>query len=531
MKPSTTPLDPESWHHNDANLRRAVQQWNGQLPTLPEGFAERMHERMKAVEVSTSEAKTHEKDTGNGAKTQRASTTPKPSAPQKRSLWPWWSTAAAVVAITAMLLWTRFYSLNDQQALNHHNQQVPLNPTSQQTLSTSDLRSQQALSPNSLKGQQALSPNGLKGQQAHSPGQRPGYQDTNNIRPERAKALTNHQASALTGRENPTNTDPGRRPGLTVTSPFQGVATDKMAQTMNTQDGPSSQAMNTQDKQSSQTSNTQDKPIPHTEDIHVTKQPHPTMVKPDMPPSTHSRKQLAVSLHVSSQLTNGHTNSSDVPALAENASTMKADNYYFLAGNGFTYMNYSSVKAESYTLNNNAVTINNSHHDLPLTVGLTINIPLNERWSAETGFTFTSLRSTFGHGNTQEYRHIHQRISYIGIPVQLQYSFILTRALRLYALGGLQVDFPLSAEQNWQRINNGHTSAEGTEHPSVPVQLSPIGGLGAQLNVTRHLSIFCQPSLQWFIPTSEHDGGPGIQTYRTEHELAFSLPFGLRWTM
>ena len=100
--------------------------------------------------------------------------------------------------------------------------------------------------------------------------------------------------------------------------------------------------------------------------------------------------------------------------------------------------------------------------------------------------------------------------------------------MRLYALAGLQVDFPLSIKQEWQQFTNGRLTKEETTSPFslVPVQFSPIAGLGVQLNVTRHLSVFCQPSVQWFVPASDPVGGSGLQTWRTEHELAFSIPFG-----
>ena len=174
----------------------------------------------------------------------------------------------------------------------------------------------------------------------------------------------------------------------------------------------------------------------------------------------------------------------------------------------------------------------NKHHDLPFTLGLSVNVPLSERWSLESGVTFTSLRSTFDYGNEQSYSHKRQRINYLGIPLLAQYSFISSRAVRLYALAGLQVDFPLSIKQEWQQFTNGRLTKEETTSPFslVPVQFSPIAGLGAQLNVTRHLSVFCQPSVQWFVPASDPVGGSGLQTWRTEHELAFSIPFGLRWT-
>jgi len=260
--------------------------------------------------------------------------------------------------------------------------------------------------------------------------------------------------------------------------------------------------------------------------------PHTTTHQSRANSTEHDSRLLALSLHATGL--GGSMTSADSglgnTSLAAPENTYTTSNYYFLAGNGFTFVNAASVKAASPQPSEPIPAINERHHDLPFSLGLTVNIPLSQRLSLETGTTFTVLRSTFDHGTAQDYRHMRQRITYIGIPLQAQYSLLQTRTLRLYALGGLQVDFPLRAEQTWQHITGGSAEAETTVNPSAPVQLSPIVGLGAQLNITRHLSVFCQPSFQWFVPTSDPDGGSGLETWRTEHELAFSLPLGLRLT-
>ena len=260
--------------------------------------------------------------------------------------------------------------------------------------------------------------------------------------------------------------------------------------------------------------------------------PHTTTHQSRANSTEHDSRLLALSLHATGL--GGCMTSADSglgnTSLAAPENTYTTSNYYFLAGNGFTFVNAASVKAASPQPSEPIPAINERHHDLPFSLGLTVNIPLSQRLSLETGTTFTVLRSTFDHGTAQDYRHMRQRITYIGIPLQAQYSLLQTRTLRLYALGGLQVDFPLRAEQTWQHITGGSAEAETTVNPSAPVQLSPIVGLGAQLNITRHLCVFCQPSFHWFVPTSDPDGGSGLETWRTEHELAFSLPLGLRLT-
>ena len=74
-------------------------------------------------------------------------------------------------------------------------------------------------------------------------------------------------------------------------------------------------------------------------------------------------------------------------------------------------------------------------------------------------------------------------------------------------------------------------TASGSEsrpdtHPTAPVQFAIGGGLGVQYSITRHLGIYAEPQLQWFIPTDSN-----IKTYRTEHPLRFVPSVGLRWTL
>ncbi|MBO4802268.1 MAG: PorT family protein [Bacteroidaceae bacterium] len=466
---------PESWRQSDAALRRALQQRNEGLPSLPAGFNERMKERMAA-----------EKATAAGT-----------SAPQKRRLWPWWSAAAAVAAIAAMLLWPRTNEVENALAEISFQQDV-----------------------------------------AHTQHRRGETE---------AASHFNGGSPATTEDRVPLGT---RQQNLSAVTTAHVPLTDSVltVETTAANEGTTASNEGTTDDNEVTIVPSDKQPAAVTSG----KQSHPVSIpsqpRPTAQPATHSPRLLALSLHTSNLGFGSNGGGNQVLANYRNEDYLWAhdeigvdsrdknayhtNNYYFLAANGFTYSNYVSVNSTSQNFANNAVTIDESHHDLPFTLGLSVNVPLSERWSLESGVTFTSLRSTFDYGNEQSYSHKRQRINYLGVPLLAQYSFISSRAVRLYALAGLQVDFPLSIKQEWQQFTNGRLTKEETTSPFslVPVQFSPIAGLGAQLNVTRHLSVFCQPSVQWYVPASDPVGGSGLQTWRTEHELAFSIPFGLRWT-
>jgi RNA polymerase sigma-70 factor (ECF subfamily) len=48
--------------------------------------------------------------------------------------------------------------------------------------------------------------------------------------------------------------------------------------------------------------------------------------------------------------------------------------------------------------------------------------------------------------------------------------------------------------------------------------------MGIQYDFTPHLGLYMEPSLQYFFAN-----GSDLKTYRTEHPLQLTLPFGIRY--
>ena len=168
------------------------------------------------------------------------------------------------------------------------------------------------------------------------------------------------------------------------------------------------------------------------------------------------------------------------------------------------------------------------HHERPLTLQLSLSRQFNSRWSLSTGLSYTRMKSTFQGGNENTQIHRTQRLHYLGIPLHLHYRLTGGKRWSLYTSGGLQLDIPVSAKLSTQYIYGGpyahlDTSSAVETTINAPWQWSFGIGAGVQYEIVPHLKVYLEPSLNYYIPSSD-----AVETYRTEHPLDLSLPLGIR---
>ena len=200
------------------------------------------------------------------------------------------------------------------------------------------------------------------------------------------------------------------------------------------------------------------------------------------------------------------------------------------------YLNYSpsvSRSAETHSLMNLATlnTITNSvfmetryEHQLPLTIQLQLSRQIGNRLSAETGLSYTRLSSTNTTGGSLAYIEERQRLHYLGIPLRLGYQWYNHAHLSLYTSAGVMLEFPIRGTVDVSHIANGINTFSNKVSLCVPLQWSVSFGLGLQYDLTPHVGLFAEPSLQYFF-----NDGSDLKSYRTEHPFTVTLPIGLRF--
>lgn len=158
------------------------------------------------------------------------------------------------------------------------------------------------------------------------------------------------------------------------------------------------------------------------------------------------------------------------------------------------------------------------HHDRPVALGLTVNYPLNGRWSLQAGLVYTRLDAEFVTVMRQTHLSRKQSLHYVGIPLSVQYQVLGGRHWRLYASMGVQADWNVRAR----------SETEGVTHtmPRDRLQWSLRGAVGAEYNVVARLGIFAEPALHGYF-----DNGSAVQNFFKDQPVSWNILLGMRWSL
>lgn len=151
-------------------------------------------------------------------------------------------------------------------------------------------------------------------------------------------------------------------------------------------------------------------------------------------------------------------------------------------------------------------------HHQPISFGLSVRKELSNRFSVETGLTYTLLRSDMNVSGLDS-RTVKQKLHYIGIPVRANWSFVDSKPFNLYMMAGGAVE----------KCVYGELGSE--KHTVKPLQFSLNGGVGAQYNLAKQIGIYIEPGVAYFF-----DDGSSTETIRKENPFSFTLQAGLRFT-
>lgn len=165
---------------------------------------------------------------------------------------------------------------------------------------------------------------------------------------------------------------------------------------------------------------------------------------------------------------------------------------------------------------------------IPVTVGVTVEIPLRGRWSVESGVSYSFLERTF----TGIYKDsatpliingdIRHTLHYVGVPVNIRYGMVRGGDyMTVQAYGGMRVE---RAVMEKYRIPDGARTLTVAGRPEG-VQISAGAGFSINFLAGRHMSVYLDPGLQYFF-----DCGQPV-SIRTQQPFQMSIELGLRYRL
>lgn len=166
-----------------------------------------------------------------------------------------------------------------------------------------------------------------------------------------------------------------------------------------------------------------------------------------------------------------------------------------------------------------------AHHHRPRTLALSVSKQLNPHWTFGTGLTYTRLKSDFESEFHRATLLKTQRISYVGIPLRLTYRLWSKGRFNAYTTGGVTFEMPVYSSIQKKYVVTADSSYTLKGNINTRCQWSLNLGIGVQYKLFRPFSFYFEPNLFYYF-----GNGSGLETYRTEHPLMISVPFGLRFT-
>lgn len=216
----------------------------------------------------------------------------------------------------------------------------------------------------------------------------------------------------------------------------------------------------------------------------------------------------------------------DIDGPVEPTTISTWEEYYdYLLSRSHDDMPVDSVALLNIAKNNSGDIVEKEKHEKPITFGLSLTKALNEKWSVETGAQYTLLRSTFTMGSGMNYVQKSQRLHYIGIPLKVSYRIADYRKLSAYGSVGVVMNIPVKGKVTQNLVTDTMTMKLGSRQVSPPLQWSVNASLGVQYELTRNMSIYLEPTLNYHIPT-----GSNVHSTWTERPFTFTMPVGIRFT-
>lgn len=161
----------------------------------------------------------------------------------------------------------------------------------------------------------------------------------------------------------------------------------------------------------------------------------------------------------------------------------------------------------------------------PLSLGLSLNIPLWQQWSLQTGLTYTYLLSeTTGSQENASTWELRQALHYVGIPLSLRIQLVDYASWELYAAAGGGVEKALCGVQR-STVHDaklGDTSTQTLTQKVAGLQLYSSLSVGLAYTLASRWQLYVEPGLHYY-----YDNNQPL-SIRTKKPLNFNLGAGLR---
>ncbi len=160
-------------------------------------------------------------------------------------------------------------------------------------------------------------------------------------------------------------------------------------------------------------------------------------------------------------------------------------------------------------------------HDLPVKFGISVRYRMNERWSLQSGLTYSYLNSELSSWKGSRMIVTDQKLHYLGIPLSVNYNIWQNKHLNIYVGAGGEIEKLVKGTQQHGADKQTKPWTEKV-HENAPI-FSTNTSAGVELLMGDHFSIYAEPGASYHF-----DNGSGVHSSYTEDPFNFNINIGLR---
>lgn len=169
-------------------------------------------------------------------------------------------------------------------------------------------------------------------------------------------------------------------------------------------------------------------------------------------------------------------------------------------------------------------------HDQPISFGLTLSKQISDKLSVESGLTYSYLSSRVRNANANFRVEETQKIHYLGIPLNLNYTLFTFNNFNLYASIGGMLEKDIYGE--YRKLGVGESAdfnstaqeEEVTKISQRNPQLSVNAGVGISYPLIQNLRIYGKAGGAYYF-----DAGNQYKTIYSDRKIVMDLNIGFRY--
>jgi len=185
------------------------------------------------------------------------------------------------------------------------------------------------------------------------------------------------------------------------------------------------------------------------------------------------------------------------------------EQYHFLA---------NDIRERAYT---------DVRHHQPLRFGLTFRYNINQRWSLMSGLSYSKLSSELQSGSGNYYYDDKQTLHFIGVPVNLAYTFWQSPQISAYLSTGALAEKNVAGRLTSNYYIDNQLETTTREKISMDqLQWSANAAIGLGYRISNHVGLYAEPGISYYFTN-----GSALETIYSDNPFIFNLQVGLRFTL